>query len=451
MSSPCLEKILLKNVLIYLHSMIDVLNFQMISKKCKNVTETVTINPYMLSKDCTFDIILKVFPCIQTYYINDSKWILKENEMKTIQNIIIDNWKSKEKHFSLLHSKWFVSKIEKMKIDIDTYSHVFSYINLFEKLRFVIIDVMIPIETTKKIMNVQTLEKCVIYLLECEKLDKLLSEFQFNKYENTLYTFVVYSNSFNKTIIDSKPNNVRLFVIGINNSVDSYHRFLSNTISPISLTDNGFERVPQMIESANNQAIIDWKGLITLHLIEVDIQNSIIHMDCLEELKIIGCANSMIFKSGKRKKRMISTTQALQTLFIRNYLTEIINDKKKQCIKFRYETLQNGKIFDLHYYKLISYTKNEQLILDGIEGIEELDLTKVQEKEIRLKKCNLKKLIINDTKELISLIKCTISYVQLETVTSLEIVKCVIGQVESVSIKKQTDELICDGNNYDTY
>ncbi|ELP86049.1 hypothetical protein EIN_446160, partial [Entamoeba invadens IP1] len=111
-----LELVYLKNVVLYMTNTSDIILFIFMNKKCKDVVDSMYINPYKLSYYNSVEKIQKLFPALQTLYLTDL--ITKNRKLQTDVTHLEIDFLSCSKTFSVytIQSKNIIEKIRKLRI-----------------------------------------------------------------------------------------------------------------------------------------------------------------------------------------------------------------------------------------------------------------------------------------------------------------------------------------------
>ncbi|KAL7713191.1 F-box domain-containing protein [Entamoeba marina] len=160
-----LENMFLKNVMFYLITDEDVVNFMLVSKNCALAITTAYINPYYLTNYLSFEKILDMFPSLETFYCVHCLQLMKKKQSKSLPLIEIGKWTSTERTINKVFSTvWFSSKIKRMTITRNVDCDMLQPKN-FTQLQHLSVEFS-AIHRSKNFsdfINLKTLKKCVIY------------------------------------------------------------------------------------------------------------------------------------------------------------------------------------------------------------------------------------------------------------------------------------------------
>ncbi|KAL7716970.1 Uncharacterized protein QTN25_005563 [Entamoeba marina] len=112
-----LENIFVKNVLFYLTTIQDIMNFEMVSKNCQMAIQTVFINPFTLSETVHLTTINKIFPNLQTFFITNTVDSVKKRDGNDLPIIECGSTFSFDRDARLFSTVWFPPKLRKVVIN----------------------------------------------------------------------------------------------------------------------------------------------------------------------------------------------------------------------------------------------------------------------------------------------------------------------------------------------
>ncbi|ELP89360.1 hypothetical protein EIN_233310 [Entamoeba invadens IP1] len=111
-----LESVFLKNVILYLQTLSDIINFITINKKCQESINTMFINTYNLSLSTPAGKILKMFPSLQTLYLTRLPPNVGRLNVKSISQIDVSFSDKKMKLTDFFKKSTFPPKIRNLRI-----------------------------------------------------------------------------------------------------------------------------------------------------------------------------------------------------------------------------------------------------------------------------------------------------------------------------------------------
>ncbi|EDS88876.1 hypothetical protein CL6EHI_104200 [Entamoeba histolytica] len=86
-------------------------------KSCEEAINTIYVNPYELTIHHSFDEIIPLFPNLQTFYVRRCSSRLYKITANDIPLIEVGGWNEQSKQTQVFNTKWFCSKIRKIRID----------------------------------------------------------------------------------------------------------------------------------------------------------------------------------------------------------------------------------------------------------------------------------------------------------------------------------------------
>ncbi|BFU25421.1 hypothetical protein CL6EHI_131460 [Entamoeba histolytica] len=193
-----LENVFLKNVLLYLPTLKDVGRFAQVSKSCEEAINTIYVNPYELTIHHSFDEIIPLFPNLQTFYVRRCPSRLYKITANDIPLIEVGGWNEQSKQTQVFNTKWFCSKIRKIRIDGYYCKKVIEkHPNYFIQLQELVVMNGIDINALIQLFELPTLKK-VIIICSIGEFQLLSKSFDFNKHNqiNFIIIFIItYSNT----------------------------------------------------------------------------------------------------------------------------------------------------------------------------------------------------------------------------------------------------------------
>ncbi|EDR24886.1 hypothetical protein EDI_026200 [Entamoeba dispar SAW760] len=191
-----LENIFLKNVLLYLPTLKDIGKFAQICKSCEEVINTIYVNPYNLTLYQSFDKIIRIFPNLQTLYLRRCPEKLYKISTNNIPLIEIGRWSEISKPTKVFDTKWFCSKIRKLRININfSIKFELKHPEYFTQLQELIILNDINLNTTIKLFKLSSLKKVIIFC-SINKLYEISELFNFNQNKQINFIIILYQNGF---------------------------------------------------------------------------------------------------------------------------------------------------------------------------------------------------------------------------------------------------------------
>ncbi|EDR30203.1 hypothetical protein EDI_255900 [Entamoeba dispar SAW760] len=193
-----LENVFLKNVLLYLPTLKDVGRFTQVCKSCEEAINTIYVNPYELTIHHSFDEIIPVFPNLQTFYVRRCPERLYKISANDIPLIEIGRWNETSKQTKVFNTKWFCSKIRKLRISIDfCMKFQLKHPEYFTQLQELVILNNNDLNIITKLLELPTLKKVIIFC-NISEFQKYFEKVEFNKYKQI--NFIIILNEYGFTI-----------------------------------------------------------------------------------------------------------------------------------------------------------------------------------------------------------------------------------------------------------
>ncbi|EKE38221.1 hypothetical protein ENU1_173100 [Entamoeba nuttalli P19] len=271
-----LENVFLKNVLLYLPTLKDVGRFAQVSKSCEEAINTIYVNPYELTIHHSFDEIIPLFPNLQTFYVRRCPSRLYKITANDIPLIEVGGWNERSKQTKVFDTKWFCSKIRKIRIDFDFSMKVqLKHPNYFIQLQELVIIRSIDFNIIKKLIDLPTLKK-VIIICNILEIQEYLEKINVNKHKQINFIIILNEYRFTNTnllkqIDFSQFVNCRFYTRIFNKSTISLHylpllpyenKFLinfknyNNTVYIESDILDKIEQINEIINKNNIQNVI---------------------------------------------------------------------------------------------------------------------------------------------------------------------------------------------------
>ncbi|ELP84144.1 hypothetical protein EIN_342690, partial [Entamoeba invadens IP1] len=276
---PQLQSVFLKNVLLYLETLDDILNFMLVSRICNESVQTMYINSYKLSQHNAILDILDYFPSLETMFIDSPKTGISSavgREIPTLEFTLLNpNYKLSK----ILTSKWLPSKLKRLKVVLHTFSDLPSDFSVYENLTEVSIDVLYIYQNNKQfiesILSQKSLKKVVLYF--SYKFLVHLLDFDYSTRKDVHFTFVVNDENnyigqkstkpFDFKIIKLFPKNVNIFFTFLSNETADcvyvpfhsrpfYNKTLINQLRLIEDAANNTELVAKYLESTLIESVV---------------------------------------------------------------------------------------------------------------------------------------------------------------------------------------------------
>ncbi|EDR28081.1 hypothetical protein EDI_325580 [Entamoeba dispar SAW760] len=189
-----LENVFLKNVLLYLPTLKDVGRFAQVCKSCEEAINTIYVNPYELTIHHSFDEIIPLFPNLQTFYVRRCPERLYKISANDIPLIEIGGWNETAKQTKMFDTKWFCSKIRKLRMEGYYCKKVIEkHPEYFTQLQELVILNSNDLNLIRKMIELPTLKK-VIILCSISEFQELSKMVDFNKYKQI--NFIIILNEY---------------------------------------------------------------------------------------------------------------------------------------------------------------------------------------------------------------------------------------------------------------
>ncbi|ELP83803.1 hypothetical protein EIN_240800, partial [Entamoeba invadens IP1] len=240
-----LELVFLKNVVLYMATTSDIISFICMNKKCKDVVDSMYINPYKLSYYNSVEKIQKLFPALQTLYLTDL--ITKNRKLQTDVTHLEIDFLSCSKTFSVytIQSKNIIEKIRKLRIKFYNLDCLTSDVEMFQNLQDLFVDLsMFTANSNDQLFEMighRTLRR-VILTIYASQLE-VLSKFDYSKHPLTDYVFIVIEMDLDDIKENSKVTQKKLQYRNVKIYSAIYTNFFDFDFIPIGVLQNSFYNV----------------------------------------------------------------------------------------------------------------------------------------------------------------------------------------------------------------
>ncbi|ELP94879.1 hypothetical protein EIN_249130 [Entamoeba invadens IP1] len=210
-----LEHIFLKNVVLYLEDLEDVVNFILMNKKCTTSVQTMYINPYKLSTEESLEKIKKLFSVLQTFYlVFDEINNFTDMKLDSVSLIELDFTSFAYKDYQMFHSLCFTEKVKKLRMFNIPYIQKAHFFSEYKTLSEVMLWCSCQSKELYFIPDVATLRKFTL-VFPIAQITKVV-QLDFKKRANVKFVLVIYDTySYQENLIcnvlDGLPPNVEVY------------------------------------------------------------------------------------------------------------------------------------------------------------------------------------------------------------------------------------------------
>ncbi|KAL7711794.1 F-box domain-containing protein [Entamoeba marina] len=464
------------------HSKInDIFNFICICKKCKEVIQTVFINPYSIV--LPIPKLLQWFPRIQTFHMENT---ITQNNFPKNNNIkCID---CAEKSFQLtyemnyLFTPWYSNRITKLILhDHQPISLFIQNINNFTQLSYLQIENGFPIHLFDELMQLPSL-KVLVLSVDLELLYCIVKTYK--KYNRITLSIIckVYKQLKHKQFLehsnDTEMNTILMNIPSIFQIYFMYFNTKYNNISIVnpfdynSISNNYYKQmiinvIGDVLFTHTKRILFITKN-VSLHYIELHNCSSLILPQQLQIIKTTGNIDLLIPNSVTTIE-MNSTTIEYCSIHLQNlnafsyqgkqpttnpikfnyhnktYKNSlcILEHMKEVSIKFDSESpftivFVNNTKPSLNSFQQFEYFKQNYILIKGIDSINSnIELISIPVKKVILEDIKVNKLYIQGSKELKVIIKsCSFQQVILENIHTFHAMS---GHIHSLQSKNVTN------------
>ncbi|ELP89974.1 hypothetical protein EIN_302430 [Entamoeba invadens IP1] len=378
-----LEFVFLKNVVLYLETINDVIKFLMINKKLRSVVESMYINTYNLSSSTTIEKILKIFPNLDTLYINSIMSPICTLSDTSIPLIEANKSMSSSSLVESMNSNWFPSKVRKIHVSWKEIEALGINASCFTQLKSVFIDFTFNEDYSSylpKIYNIKSLEKVIVLFPESIKRD--VANYDFSTRRDVDFIFVMFYDecSLVRTSVESGiTHHVPLHLLPDN--VKVYSQFLSQDV-----LDYAYHFIPKFSKKVGEfQNIICVSPNLSEHNELIEKTMKTCYVDCVQ---FVGIDISSYEKYTKTNK---------EDPFLKfNY----IDIKTIRGIWIKYVSL--GKITLPQNLKILTLQNVNGISLENEINTEEIYIENYSGKPLKVNYKNLKKFLCMNSMRYIS-------------------------------------------------
>ncbi|ELP84094.1 hypothetical protein EIN_502070 [Entamoeba invadens IP1] len=173
-----LESFFLKNVILYLESLDDVLNFMLINRTCCQSVQTLYITPYRITQTNNILDVMDYFPSLETMYLHTPKTAILRSVGKEVPNFEIWVPKPYSSFSNLFETKWLPPKIKKLRVSYPDFLSVAKNFSVYHNLKELSLDLFNiqsrDLQICGALLSLQTLRRVVLYI-PLSALDHFLS------------------------------------------------------------------------------------------------------------------------------------------------------------------------------------------------------------------------------------------------------------------------------------